>query len=107
MSTLGTLKNNASSKEQPASNGVEAVRNEGGTSTRQWTPQTADGPALPSVDGGIKAWSVIGGAFLALFVQFGLGEFTRVLQAISRASWFTCSHCTHLSCIVLRIGVDV
>lgn len=29
---------------------------------------------LPPVDGGIKAWSAIGGGFLALFVQFGLGK---------------------------------
>jgi hypothetical protein len=29
---------------------------------------------LPPVDGGIKAWSAIGGGFLALFVQFGLGR---------------------------------
>ena len=29
---------------------------------------------LPPVDGGIKAWSAIGGGFFALFVQFGLGK---------------------------------
>jgi len=29
---------------------------------------------LHRVDGGLKAWSVVAGAFFALFVQFGLGE---------------------------------
>jgi len=86
MSALGTLKNNVSSKELSTSNDDEAARNERGTNTSQETPKIADESALPSVDGGIKAWSVIGGAFLALFVQFGLGEFTGMLQAIFRAS---------------------
>ena len=77
MSTLSTLQNSASSKEQSDSNDVEAARDERGTNKGQETLQIADESALPSVDGGVKAWSVIGGAFLALFVQFGLGEFTR------------------------------
>ena len=85
MPTLSTVKNDAFSKEQSASND-EAARNERGTNTSQETPQIADESALPSVDGGIKAWSVIGGAFLALFVQFGLGEFIGMLHAIFRAS---------------------
>jgi len=59
---------------------VEAVRNGLGTNTSQSPLQTAVESVLPPVDGGIKAWSVIGGAFLALFVQFGLGEFTEELQ---------------------------
>ena len=79
MSALSTLQNNAPSKEQFTSNDVEAARNSQSTTTSQLPLRTADGFALPPVDGGIKAWSVIGGAFLALFVQFGLGEFTGVL----------------------------
>lgn len=79
---MSTLRDNAS-KEQSASNDVEAARNNRDTKASSWTIYTADEstlppgdePDLPPVDGGIKAWSVIGGAFLALFVQFGLGEF--------------------------------
>jgi len=83
MSALSTLQHNAPSKEQFASNDVEAARNSQSTTTSQSPLQRADKFALPPADGGIKAWSVIGGAFLALFVQFGLGE---LLQASSRAS---------------------
>lgn len=93
MSTLGTLTDNAS-KEQSASNDIEAARSKRDTKASSWTLQTADEsalppgdePALPPVDGGIKAWSVIGGAFLALFVQFGLGECSGELQTIFHAS---------------------
>jgi hypothetical protein len=97
MSTLSASKNDDSIKEQSVVDDVEAARNEKGTDTSQGTLQTADESALPAVDGGIKAWSVIGGAFLALFVQFGLGESIGVLPAIFRTSWFTCNHYTHLS----------
>ena len=75
MSAFVQSKNNVSSEAESGSADVEAARKELGTSTSQSSLQPDDDSALPPVDGGIKAWSVIGGAFLALFVQFGLGEF--------------------------------
>jgi len=75
MSALGQFKDDVFSEEKSGSLDVEAARKELGTSTSQSPLQSEDESALPPVDGGIKAWSVIGGAFLALFVQFGLGEF--------------------------------
>lgn len=83
MSALSTLQHNAPSKEQFTSNDIETARNSQNTTTSQSPLQTTDGSALPPVDGGIKAWSVIGGAFLALFVQFGLGEFTGSFESFS------------------------
>ena len=75
MSAFGQSKTKVSSEAESGSADVEAARKELGTSTSQSSLQPGDESALPPVDGGIKAWSVIGGAFLALFVQFGLGEF--------------------------------
>ena len=86
MSALSTLPNDALNKDQFAGNDIEAARNSQGTTTSQSPLKIADESTLPPVDSGIKAWSVIGGAFLALFVQFGLGEFTRELKAIFLAS---------------------
>ena len=83
MSALSTSKNDPPSKEQFAGIDIEGARN---SQTSQSLLKAADEVALPPVDGGIKAWSVIGGAFFALFVQFGLGEFTEELQAIFFAS---------------------
>lgn len=74
MSALDQLKTNVFSEEKSGSTDVEAARKELGTNSSQSPFQPEHESALPPVDGGIKAWSVIGGAFLALFVQFGLGE---------------------------------
>ena len=81
MSALSTLTNDVLSKGQSAGNDIEAASNSQSTDTNQSPLKTADESSLPPVDGGIKAWSVIGGAFLALFVQFGLGEFTSLFRA--------------------------
>ena len=70
MSAFAQSKNNVSSEAESGSADVEAARKELGTSTSQSSLQPDDDSALPPVDGGTKAWSVIGGAFLALFVQF-------------------------------------
>ena len=86
MPALSALPNDTPNKEQFAGNDIEAARHSQGTTTSQSLLKTADESTLPPVDSGIKAWSVIGGAFLALFVQFGLGEFTRELKAIFLAS---------------------
>ena len=75
MPALAEFKHNVSSGEQAGSIDAEAARKDLGTNTSQSPLQSADECHLPPVDGGLKAWSVIGGAFLALFVQFGLGEF--------------------------------
>ena len=83
MSALSTSINDAPSKEQFPGIDIEGARN---SQSSQAPLKPGDELALPPVDGGIKAWSVIGGAFFALFVQFGLGEFTGELQAIFRAS---------------------
>ena len=80
MPALAEFKHNVSSGEQAGSIGAEAARKDLGTNTSQSPLQSADECHLPPVDGGLKAWSVIGGAFLALFVQFGLGEFSMELQ---------------------------
>lgn len=52
---------------------VFARRDPGPDALKSSIEITQDRP-LPPVDGGIKAWSAIGGGFLALFVQFGLGK---------------------------------
>ena len=80
---MSALKNDAPSKEQFPGIDIEGARN---SQTSQSPLRPADESSLPPVDGGIKAWSVIGGAFFALFVQFGLGEFYREVQANFLAS---------------------
>lgn len=74
MSALDQVIDRPFNKDRPVSFDVEAARKSVATWTSQSPLQPVDDSALPPVDGGIKAWSVIGGAFLALFVQFGLGE---------------------------------
>lgn len=39
--------------------------------------------SMPPVDGGLHAWTVVTGASLALFIQFGLGEFCNVFTKYS------------------------
>jgi hypothetical protein len=75
MSALEECRTAPFSKERPENIDVEMARKELDTDASQSPLQPEEKPPLPPVDGGIKAWSVISGAFLALFVQFGLGEF--------------------------------
>lgn len=58
---------------EPQAQIVFAFRDPGPDVGKSSIEITHDRP-LPPVDGGVKAWSAIGGGFLALFVQFGLGK---------------------------------
>jgi len=100
MPALAEFKHNVSSGGRVGSIDAEAARKDLGANTSQSPLQSADECHLPPVDGGLKAWSVIGGAFLALFVQFGLGEFSMELQAFSDPQiHLQAPHTFHLHCI--------
>jgi hypothetical protein len=103
MSALEQLKNGSYIEGKSGSTDVEAARKELGPNTVQTPLQLADERLLPPVDGGIKAWSVIAGAYLALFVQFGLGEFPVELQVIFGPpdSSTSTSHVLLVLCFVL------
>ena len=96
MSATEQLQNVSSSEDQSGSIDVEAARKEVATDTSRSSPEPVNDPLLPPVDGGIKAWSVIGGAFLALFVQFGLGEFSECYKPLPGPSnpSASCEQCT-------------
>lgn len=91
MSAFDQLEKN---EEQSGSGDAEADRKELGTNTNQPSLQPEDDSALPPVDGGIKAWSVIGGAFLILFVQFGLGEFPYPPDSSTRTTHIRIEYCS-------------
>jgi len=73
MSALKKFSSLTGDDNQPEAQ-IELVLRDPGPDVGKSSLELTDGRPLPPVDGGTKAWSAIGGGFLALFVQFGLGK---------------------------------